>query len=233
MKTFCSLLFFLCAIACSQEALRTIDIWSGREQGLPFTAQSGWRVEAEHGRMLAKGQAKGPVKVTFPALVGKEMAFLLVDGQKVARLAIHPEKLLEGIAADCRQHRAEFECLGVKAMPAGEGGASCFFLSWNVLEPALGEPHSAAAKYVVFTEQRDFPLGIGDDWTEITVGLDRGNGTFSLVMDGRERSIDNSGGGVAWIAARRNKGEKILLLPPDFDLRDVNNILLIKREIEK
>ena len=232
MKTFCSLLFLLCAIACAQEALRTIDIWSGREQSLPFTAQSAWRVEAEHGRVLAKGQARGPVKVSFPALSAKETAFLLVDGQKVARLAIHPEKLLDGIAADCRQHRDELEQLGVRANPAWEDGATCFFLPWNALAQALDEPHSDAAKYVVFTEQRDFPLDIGDDWTEITVGLDGKRGKFSLVMDGRERSIDN-GGGVAWIAARRNKGERILLLPMDFDLKDVNSILLIKREIEK
>ena len=232
MKKLFFLMFVLCACALAQDAkpLPNINIWSGREQSLPFVAQEGWRVEAEHGRVLAQVRTAGPVKLSFPELIGKETARLFVDGKQVARLDIHPVKLLDGIAADCRQHRTELERLGVKAI---DEGVSCFFLPWNSLEQALGEHHSATAKYVVFTERRDFPLDICDDWTEVTIGMDKGKGAFSIIMEKRERIIDNTGGGGAWIVARSKHGEKILLLPPEFDLEDVNNILFMKKELEK
>ena len=215
------------------KTLPTINIWSGRMQCLPFVAAEGWRVEAEHGRVLAKEQMAGPVKLSFPALIGKETVLLFMDGKKVARLAIHPVRLLDGIAADCRLHRAELERLGVRHKPATEKGVSCIFLPFDSLDQALGEPHSASAKYVVFTDRRDFPLDIRDEWTEVTVGIDREKGVFSVMLEKRERLIDNNGGGGAWIVARSKNGETFLLLPPEYDLEDVNNILFIKKELEK
>ena len=233
-KLFC--LMFLLGVGAFTQELKTlpnINIWSGREQSLPFVAAEGWRVEAEHGRLLAKEQTAGCVKLSFPALIGKETAFLFVDGKKTARLAIHPVKLLDGIAADCREHRAELERLGVRHKPATEEGVSCLFLPFDSLEEALGEPHSVFAKYVVFTNRRDFPLDIRDEWTEVTVGMDKEKGAFSVMLERRERVIDNNGGGGAWIVARSKNGETFLLLPPEYDLEDVNNILFIKKELEK
>ena len=124
-----------------------------------------------------------------------------------------------------KEYDAEFKAI--------DEGVSCFFLPWNSQEQALGEHHPANAKYVFFTERRDFPLNIRDDWTEVTIGMDKGKGTFSVIMEKRERIIDNTGGGGVWIVARSKHGEKILLLPPEYDLEDVNNILFIKKELEK
>ena len=87
-------LYFLILIMClSLHAekvmpLPSINVWSGREQSLPFVAKDGWRLEAEHGRLLANEQTTGAVKFTFPALTGKEQAILFVDGKKVVRLVI-------------------------------------------------------------------------------------------------------------------------------------------------
>ena len=232
-------LYFLILIMClSLHAekvmpLPSINVWSGREQSLPFVAKDGWRLEAEHGRLLANEQTTGAVKFTFPALTGKEQAILFVDGKKVVRLVIHPAKLLDGILADCRLHGEALERLGVRNKLYVEEDGTCFFLPFSLLDGMLNEPHSATAKYVVFTEQRDFPINISDEWTDIAVGIKREKGTFSVIMEKRERIIDNTGGGGAWIVAHGKKGEKILLLPPDFDLEDVNNILLIRKELEK
>ena len=235
MNRLCFLVLLLCLCVCAEKALPlpTINIWSGREQCLPLAAVEGWRVEADHGRMLAQERTAGPVRLSFPTLTGKETALLFVDGQMAARLVIHPEKLLDGIAADCLLHRPELERLGVRNLPSDAEAIPCFFLPMVSLDEALGIPHSAAAKFIVFTEQRDFPLDIREEWQEVTVGLDRNKGTFSVILEQRERIIDNAGGGGAWVVARSRKGETFLLLPPEFDLQDVNNILFLKKELEK
>ena len=235
MKNLYFLILIMCVSLHAEKvmSLPTINVWSGREQSLPFVARDGWRLEAEHGRLLANEQTTGAIKFSFPALTGKEQAILFVDGQKVVRLAIHPVKLLDGISADCRLHGEALERLGVRNKLSSEETGSCFFIPFSLLEEMLNEPHSANAKYVVFTEQRDFPINIRDEWTEFSVGINRKNGTFSVIMENRERIIDNTGGGGSWIVAYCRKGEKILLLPPEFDLEDVNNILLIKMELEK
>ena len=234
MKTLYSLLIFLCALVCAQKnvLLPTIDLWSGRAQRLSFVAQAGWRVEADHGRVLAKRQEAGPVTLSFPALSSKETATLFVDGKKVAHLAIHPAKLLEGIVADCRLQSDWPQRLGITAKHSNDGSDSCFFLPWKDLEQVLDEPHPVTATFVVFTDKRDFPLDIPQEWKEFTMGLDKGKGTLGIVMDGRERVIDNTGGGGTHVVAHRRNGEKLLLLPPEFDWEDVNHILLIRKEIE-
>ena len=209
----------------AEEALPTCNIWSGREQTLPFVANEGWRVEAEHGRVLSNERNKGTVKLCFPALRGKETATLFVDERKVAHLAIHPEKLLEGIEADCRVKRAELERLGVKV--SAEKVSICF-AELNSLEN-----FNSNTKIVAFSDRRDFPFEISDEWSEMTIGVDTKKGELSLVMDGRERVIDNANGGIAWIVAKNRRGGKIILLPPDYDLENVDNILFLKKELEK
>jgi hypothetical protein len=93
---------------------------------------------------------------------------------------------------------------------------------------------SYAAKIVIFTDRRDFPIKINPaDWTEISMGMAKKKGGLSLIMDEREQLIDNTPGGVAWIIAHHVIGDKVILLPPDFDLQNIDNILFIKKELEK
>ena len=219
-------IIILCMGLFAEDVLPTCNVWSGREQPLPFVANDGWRVEAEHGRLLAQGRGKGAVKLSFPALKGKETATLFVDGMKVARLTIQPEKLLEGVVAECRVKRAELEHLGVKS--STDGASSCCFMELSSLEQ-----FNSKAKVVVFCDRRDFPLNAREEWVELNIGIDRRKGPLGIVLDGRERAIDNSNGGVAWIVAKNRNGGKIILLPYDFDLENVDNILFLKKELEK
>ena len=65
------------------------------------------------------------------------------------------------------------------------------------------------------------------------MGMNKKKGGLSLIMDEREQLIDNTLGGVAWIIARHDIGDKVILLPPDFDLQNIDNVLFIKKELEK
>ena len=63
-----SCLLCLTASAVELPPRHHIDIWSGKEQSLPFSAQTEWRIESDHGRFLAGGGAANPINVSFPLL---------------------------------------------------------------------------------------------------------------------------------------------------------------------
>ncbi|MBR4902635.1 MAG: hypothetical protein IKZ46_16970 [Victivallales bacterium] len=226
----------LCAICLMATAVELpprhhINIWSGKEQSLPFSAQTEWRIESDHGRLLASGGEANPIRVSFPALTGKETAVLFIDGKKTASIAIYPQKLLDGITGqiDCR--RDELEALGVKQQT--DGIKPCFFISAPPKLSRIGIL-SYSHKIIIFTDKRDFPIKIDPaDWNEISFGMNKKKGGLSLIMDEREQIIDSTPGGISWIVARHVIGDKVILLPPDFDLQNIDNILFIKKELEK
>jgi hypothetical protein len=228
-----AMLFAICIMASAVELppRHHINIWSGKEQSLPFSAHTEWRIESDHGRVLASGGVANPIKVSFPILTGKETAVLFIDGKKTASIAIYPQKLLDGIAGkiDCR--RNELEALGVKKQT--NGIKPCFFIPAAPKLSRIGIL-SYAAKIVIFTDRRDFPIKIDPaDWNEISFGMNKKKGGLSLIMDEREQIIDSTPGGISWIVARHVIGDKVILLPPDFDLQNIDNILFIKKELEK
>ena len=226
----------LCAICLMATAVELpprhhINIWSGKEQSLPFSAQTEWRIESDHGRLLASGGEANPIRVSFPALTGKETAVLFIDGKKTASIAIYPQKLLDGITGqiDCR--RDELEALGIKQQT--DGIKPCFFISAPPKLSRIGIL-SYSHKIIIFTDKRDFPIKIDPaDWNEISFGMNKKKGGLSLIMDEREQIIDSTPGGISWIVARHVIGDKVILLPPDFDLQNIDNILFIKKELEK
>ena len=226
----------LCAICLMATAVELpprhhINIWSGKEQSLPFSAQTEWRIESDHGRLLASGGEANPIKVSFPILTGKETAVLFIDGKKTASIAIYPQKLLDGITGQIDCHRDELEALGVKQQT--DGIKPCFFIPAVPKLSRIGIL-SYAAKIVIFTDKRDFPIKITPaDWKEISCGMNKKKDGLSLIMDEREQIIDSTSGGISWIVARHVIGDKVILLPPDFDLQNIDNILFIKKELEK
>ena len=232
-KLFAIMLCAICLMATAVELppRHHMNIWSGKEQSLPFSAQTEWRIESDHGRLLASGGEANPIKVSFPALTGKETAVLFIDGKKTASIAIYPQKLLDGITGqiDCR--RDELEALGVKQQT--DGIKPCFFISAPPKLSRIGIL-SYSHKVIIFTDKRDFPIKINPaDWKEISFGMNKKKGGLSLIMDEREQIIDSTPGGISWIVARHVIGDKVILLPPDFDLQNIDNILFIKKELEK
>ena len=69
-KLFGTMLFAICLMAMAVELppRHHINVWSGKEQSLPFSAQTEWRIESDHGRFLAGGGAANPINVSFPLL---------------------------------------------------------------------------------------------------------------------------------------------------------------------
>ena len=228
-----TMLFAICLMAMAVELppRHHINVWSGKEQSLPFSAQTEWRIESDHGRFLAGGGTANPINVSFPLLTAKETAVLFIDGKKTASITIYPQKLLDGITGQINCRRDELEAIGIKQQT--NGIRPCFFITATPKFDRIGIL-SYAAKIVIFTDRRDFPIKINPaDWTEISMGMNKKKGGLSVILDEREQLIDNTPGGVAWIIARHVIGDKVILLPPDFDLQNIDNVLFLKKELEK
>ena len=174
------------------------------------------------------------MRAPYPGAFRQIRAVLFIDGKKTASIAIYPQKLLDGITGqiDCR--RDELEALGVKQQT--DGIKPCFFISAPPKLSRIGIL-SYSHKIIIFTDKRDFPIKIDPaDWNEISFGMNKKKGGLSLIMDEREQIIDSTPGGISWIVARHVIGDKVILLillPPDFDLQNIDNILFIKKELEK
>lgn len=229
-----ALMTILCALAalCSvvlADTLQTINAWSGREMQLPFEAKQNWTIESEHGRTVIPLQSSGTIKATFPPLAGKETLILSVDGEKRARIALHPQRLLAEIVAECRCHRDELEAFGVIHKSASEEEApECIFANASELRDAKD---TSAKTIVLFTDKRDFPMPIAAEWQEIRFGIHKSKGTLGIVMEGSQQQLDYTNGSIAWLVATQENGAKIVLLPPEFDLDDIDNILFLKKTL--
>ena len=231
MKAFLTILCFFvgACFAAPPDTLPLIHAWSGQEVRLPFEAKQGWMVESEHGRIILQQQMPGAVAVAFPPLNGLEKVILSVDGERRAYIALFPERLLEGIVAECQCHREELETLGVRhRSSSGEGTPECLFMQASNFKD---DGDVWARNIVLFTSIRDFPMTVGAGWKELSLGLDQEKGTLGIVMDAHGRQIDHGNGGVAWVIAQKKNGAKIIVLSPEFDLHDINNVLFLKKTL--
>ena len=187
--------------------------------------------------MISEGKRHHPaVPAAAPVPAGRmqpegDLAVLFIDGKKTASITIYPQKLLDGITGQINCRRDELEAIGIKQQT--NGIRPCFFITATPKFDRIGIL-SYAAKIVIFTDRRDFPIKINPaDWTEISMGMNKKKGGLSVILDEREQLIDNTPGGVAWIIARHVIGDKVILLPPDFDLQNIDNVLFLKKELEK
>ncbi len=206
------------------EFLPNLQIWSGREQTLPLTASQGWKLETEHGRLVAERRAAGPVQFSLPPLNAPETFTLTVDDRRAARVTAHPAKPLAGLAAQLNCRRKELEALGMKHV---EMAATTVTAPWSEQLERIGRS-SRPLRIVVFTETRDFPLKIASGWQSILLGRPQERGGLGIVCDGRERLVD-VGGGIGWLLAVHTIGDRLLLLPPDFDWNDLNQVLILQK----
>ncbi len=222
-----SLLPLLLPVLLAAATLPTHDLWSGRAQTLPFQARSSWRLLSGHGRRLA-GDGPGPVRLELPPIQGKETATLEVDGRLVARLRIHPERPLEGIAADLGCHKAELRALGLSHQ---SNATVRIARDPAALDELLRRP--APARLVLFTEKWLFPLALNKAWTAVTLLTAPTPGTLAVFCQDGAPHLDLAPGGIAAVRLEDDAGHAALLLPPDFDFNTINQILLLQKELTR
>ena len=211
----------------AEPPLPVVNVWSGRPQRLPYEATVEWRLEAEHGRLLGGTRSPGAIALSLPPLTGLEQAILVVDGQRRAAVRIHPPALLAGLAADVRCRQREFAALGLVNRP---GAAAVITDEADAL--ARWEKRPAAGKLLLLTSRWDFPLVLSSHWTRITLFAASG-GPFSLLWEKNGRILDTNGGGVVAILLEDAIGNSALILTPAFDLNDIDNSLLIQKELQR
>ena len=214
-------------LVAAEPPLPVVNVWSGRSQRLPYEAVAEWRLEAEHGRLIGGMRSSGAVSLSLPPLTGTEQAVLVVDGQRRAAVRIHPPALLAGLAADVRCRQREFAALGLANRPEA---AAVITDETDAL--ARWEKRQTAGKLLLLTSRWDFPLSFSSHWTKITL-FSAAGGPFSLLWEKSGRILDTTGGGVDAILLEDAIGKSVLILPPAFDLKDIDNSLLIQKELQR
>jgi hypothetical protein len=82
----------------------------------------------------------------------------------------------------------------------------------------------------VFPRKEDFPLKLDDKWTTISLHRTKNSGCLSVLYDEKDKVLDNNGNFT--YAILKKNGRVVIVFSPDFDLKNIENVLLIKYIIE-
>ena len=83
----------------------------------------------------------------------------------------------------------------------------------------------------VFPGKEDFPLKLDGKWTTISLHRTKNSGCLSVLYDEKDKVLDNNG--KCTYAILKKNGRVVIVFSPDFDLKNIENVLLIKYSIEK
>ncbi len=221
------------------EPLPLLDIWSAREQVLPFQARQSWVLLAEHGRVLAGAADPGKISLTLPALNDgcTETARLQIDHHEVARIRIWSPRILTGWEADFRSasRRVSAALQENGLLPRSASNHDCAISVVGSAE----EAESIAGLSLFFAEKRDFPLSIAAIWTDFHFHRAKNPGCLS-VLSTKDGEVIDCQGRLAYLILSRDAAEKnqrgqhqLVILTPDFAFSDLDNIILLNTIIKE
>ena len=203
----------------------TIHLWSGRLVTLP--GNDSWQICAEHGRILASG--KGDVRIDLPPLEpGSTLDAELIRNGKKQKLRFHSQKVLQG-------HVATMDNSLPDSVPLYKLG--CGILA----EPSSGRPDKPTFTgnfpetlfsflTFCFPDKQDFPLTIGEKWDSVSAFRAKNPGTLRVLYDKKEQILDIRGN-FTYILLK-SEGKQLFIFPPDFNLDNVDNVLLLKQLLD-
>ncbi|MDD3155420.1 MAG: hypothetical protein PHS41_11185 [Victivallaceae bacterium] len=191
---------------CSTLTAEPVNLWSGRSQNLPGTGK--WVLAAEHGRVLGSGE--GEARVDIPALAdGATLDAFLTRNGKPQKVRFHSPRPLTGVSipeVDNNRTAQKLSALGAQTENKGKIGFR-------------------------FPDKCDFPLNLGADFEVITMLRAKNPGQLSVLYDKKEQFLDINGD---FTCAILRKGLKItIVFTPEFDLDNIENVLLVKQRLKE
>ena len=218
--------------------LPQLNIWSDQDHKLNFQAQESWLLLAEHDRRL-DGQAEpGQVIVRLPPLVAgsTEKAKLIVDGQPVARIVIWSPKILAGLEADLADaRRTVADALTRQGLLQSKRTKAADHAVSVVAVPTQARPEGLS---LLFAERRDLPVTIESRWSDVAFGRSTQPGRLGVIYDDKEQIIYDRGN-LTYVVLSEKKlavhkaKSRLIILTPDFDFQDIDNIVLLKSLIKE
>jgi hypothetical protein len=204
--------------AAGDEAVR--NFYAGRPQTLPFRIAGPWKLVAGHGRMLASGVADGRTEltITVPDLnPGAAVAAELICGDRVEKVKFHAPDLLAGRKASAAVSAARHALLRQAGLEIDDEAATAFL--------ADGETSEAATQFI-FCRAAELPLEIPADYRELSVVKTALGGSLGVALGERkELAADGDATYVKIVTPKKT----IFVFSPDFDLAQIDSILLIQK----
>ena len=230
MKTII-LLTFLWMASFPLLASENLPLWSGREQTLPGNGK--WELLSSHGRVLATGT--GDIKIQLAALAdGARVQAKLKTENNTRDVTLLSPRIFAGIAAT-------FACEGSSPLPEkfnelGMVDAKEITIYMDSATP-MPRIHIADKMMVVendltlvFPQNEDFPIQIGQNWEKISLNTAKQSGTLGVYINGNDQTVTCCGNGNFIEMLQGNT--KVVLFEPDFDLDEPNNIITIENLME-
>ena len=199
-----------------------LNLWSGKSYDLPGNGR--WQIVAKHGRVLASGN--GAIKFQLPPLKsGTTLNTVLKTENTVRKLRFHSPAPLTGIiAVESALPPSQLKLLknyGVNF--TGKPDADVVFSSSAI-------PAFPGKLQLVFPQKADFPITLEKTWKTICDCDVRSPGLLGITFTRKEKIID-SNGEYNYIELEK-KPYKLVIFSPDFDLKNIENIVLLKYIID-
>lgn len=221
-QVICTLFLLPAAVILSGAEL--LNLPTGREVALPIEVDGTFRLEAENGRVLATGSAKGrPRLYLAPLKPGASLPVKLVADQQSVPLLLHSPKPLAGF-------RAQLNLKPELRRRLIEAGMTADEKSDILLTDALSAGEHARLQ-LFFPGRSDLPLTVPEQWSEIRLIRAKIPGTLGVSSLGKREIIDR--GGRAACIELREKRCRLIIFPPEFDCSELEYILLIQTLLQK
>ena len=198
-----------------------LKLWSGREYTFPNSCA--WQLVLSHGRVLAKGEGK--IKLFIPELRSNStLNATLNAGKKSQRVRFYSPEIFSGVTAGrfalTSIQKKTLEAHGVTFNDAPEH---------KVVFAGKFRNDLPGRVVVIFTEKSDFPLDLGNCWTDLSFAALKSSGCLGVSYDALDKSLNTQG--VFSCAKFKNKEKCVIVLTPDFDLDNAGNLLWLKEQI--
>ncbi len=199
-----------------------LNLWSGKSYDLPGNGK--WQIVAAHGRVLSEGN--GNIRFQLPALqVGTVLEAYLKTGTEKQKLCFYPPRIFTGIPATAFDLSLKYEkLLQNMGIILKEKSKQDIGFASHITEDFSGK------MMFVFPGEKDFPLKLDEKWTTISLYRTKNYGCLSVSYNEKEKVLDNNGNCTYAIMKKNNR--VVIVFSPDFDLENIENVLLIKYIIE-
>ena len=199
-----------------------LNLWSGKSYDFPGHGK--WQIVAKHGRVLASGS--GAIRFQLPPLkAGTTLNADLKTADGIEKLRFHSPAPLSGItAAEVDLPISLCKLLKQYGVNFTEKPDTDIVFSSSVQNAPAGKLQ------LVFTRKADFPITFEKTWKTICDCDVRAPGTLGINFTRQEKIIDNNGE-YNYIYLEKNQ-RKLVIFPPGFDLKNIENVILLKYIID-
>ncbi len=199
-----------------------LNFWSGKSYDFPGNGK--WQIVAKHGRVLASGN--GSIKFQLPPLkAGTTLNADLKTANGVKKLRFHSPAPLSGITA------TEFELPAAQLKLLKNYGVNFTEKSnTDIVFSSSIQKLSPGKLQLLFTQKADFPITFEKTWKTICDFDVSATGSLGINFTKQEKIIDNNGE-YNYITLEKDQ-RKLVIFPPGFDLKNIENVILLKYIIE-